>query len=302
MNNIMEIRNLSTFLQVALLQNFTKAGRILGYSQSSISAQIQQLEEDVGVQLFDRIGRGVVLTQYGQELLPYAEKIVSYASYMESFMRQENEIEGTLRVGMVESLAGICLEPILMQYNHRFPNVKINLVVDATAVLEELLKKNQIDVACVIDDPTPKAKWQCCYEKQVKIVIVASRSHYLASKPSIRLEELCREKFILMEDEAPYSRCFYNLIDTNGIEIKPFLTLQSPRMAMRFILCDNCVSLLPYYTAKEEFDSGEIVFLDVPECEQYQTVQIILHRNKLITSHINGFLNEAKSVFDRMLT
>ncbi|MEA5083626.1 MAG: LysR family transcriptional regulator [Lachnospiraceae bacterium] len=293
---------MSTFLQVALLQNFTQAGRILGYSQSSISAQIQQLEEDVGVQLFDRIGRGVVLTQYGQELLPYAEKIVSFAAYMESFMRQENEIKGTLRLGMVESLAGMCLEPILLQYNQRFPNVKINLLVDATSTLVELLKKNQIDVACMIDDPPPKAKWQCCYEKQVKIVIVASKSHRLASKQSIGLEELCREKFILMEDEAPYSRCFYNFLDTQGIEIKPFLTLQSPRMAMRFILCNNCVSLLPYYTVKEKFESGKLVFLDVPECEQYQTVQIILHKNKFITSHINGFLDEAKSVFDSMLT
>ena len=66
----MEIRNLYTFLQVASTQNFTQASRILGYSQSNVSTQIQQLEEDVGAKLFDRIGRGVVLTQYGQQLVP----------------------------------------------------------------------------------------------------------------------------------------------------------------------------------------------------------------------------------------
>ena len=61
----MEIRNLNTFLQVASIKNFTQAGRNLGYSQSNISAQIQQLEQEVGAPLFNRIGRQVTLTQYG---------------------------------------------------------------------------------------------------------------------------------------------------------------------------------------------------------------------------------------------
>lgn len=73
----MEIRNLNTFLKVAALRNFTQASRELGYSQSNVSTQIQQLEREVGVPLFNRIGRSVSLTQYGEELLPYAQQIVS---------------------------------------------------------------------------------------------------------------------------------------------------------------------------------------------------------------------------------
>ena len=68
----MELRNLKTFLRVAALKNFTAAGVELGYSQANISAQIKQLEREVGAPLFDRIGRTVSLTQYGEALLPYA--------------------------------------------------------------------------------------------------------------------------------------------------------------------------------------------------------------------------------------
>ena len=81
----MEINYLKTFLQVAFTKNFTKTGKILGYSQSSISAQIQQLEKEVGVKLFDRIGKKVALTQHGEEMLPYAQQIISTYTQIEFY-------------------------------------------------------------------------------------------------------------------------------------------------------------------------------------------------------------------------
>ena len=69
----MELRLLETFLQVAATRNFTRAARALGYSQSNVSAQIARLEQEVGAPLFDRIGRGVFLTSYGERLLPRAQ-------------------------------------------------------------------------------------------------------------------------------------------------------------------------------------------------------------------------------------
>ena len=117
----MEIRNLYTFLQVASLQNFTKASQILGYSQSNVSSQIQQLEEDVGVKLFDRIGRGVILTQYGQQLVPYAEQIILLASKMDSMLWMPEDMIGILRLGMIESVFDICFEQLILRYTERFP-------------------------------------------------------------------------------------------------------------------------------------------------------------------------------------
>ena len=133
----MEIRNLTTFLQVVSIKNFTQAARTLGYSQSNVSAQIQQLEREVGAPLFNRIGRQVTLTQYGEELIPYAQKIVSTAFLMENFLKSEKALGGTVRVGMVESLYEILFESTLLRYHQRFPHVKVELVVDDTATLKE---------------------------------------------------------------------------------------------------------------------------------------------------------------------
>ena len=73
----MELRLLTTFLKVAQLQSFSKAAESLGYSQSAVTVQVQQLENELGVRLFDRIGKTVSITHYGQEFIPYARDVVS---------------------------------------------------------------------------------------------------------------------------------------------------------------------------------------------------------------------------------
>ena len=77
----MELRLLTTFLKVAQLQSFSKAAESLGYSQSAVTVQVQQLENELGVRLFDRIGKTVSITHYGQEFIPYARDVVSAAHW-----------------------------------------------------------------------------------------------------------------------------------------------------------------------------------------------------------------------------
>ena len=81
----MELRLLTTFLKVAQLQSFSKAAESLGYSQSAVTVQVQQLENELGVRLFDRIGKTVSITHYGQEFIPYARDVVSAAARAVSF-------------------------------------------------------------------------------------------------------------------------------------------------------------------------------------------------------------------------
>ena len=126
----MEIRNLLTFIEVANLQNFTQASRVLGYSQSNISAQIRQLEKELGVVLFERMARGVHLTQYGCELLPIARDVVALSNQMGRFAQTESEIEGVLRIGVVESIFHACFQPLVISYARRFPKIKLELTED----------------------------------------------------------------------------------------------------------------------------------------------------------------------------
>ena len=95
----MEIRNLSTFLKVTELQNFSKAAETLGYSQSAVTVQIQQLEKELGVKLFDRIGKNVSITQYGREFIAYARDVVAAVSRASSFATVRENLTGQIKVG-----------------------------------------------------------------------------------------------------------------------------------------------------------------------------------------------------------
>ena len=186
----MEIRNLKTFLRVTALLNFTAAARELGYSQANVSAQIKQLEEEVGAPLFNRIGRNVTLTQYADELLPYARSIVATAAQMENLLKSEEDIGGVARIGMVESLFDVLAEDALLAYHQRFPKVQIEVEVDSTMALKSALRQGKLDMACLIDDPLPLREWQVLCSVETDVVVAASPSHPLASRKRILPEEL----------------------------------------------------------------------------------------------------------------
>lgn len=294
----MEIRNLNTFLKVAALRNFTQASRALGYSQSNVSTQIQQLEREVGVPLFNRIGRNISLTQYGEELLPYARQIVSTAAQMENFMRSEETLGGVVKIGIVESLFALLPEDAFIRYHERFPRVKAELKVDATEVLKEDLCRGTLDAACLIDSPLYETELRIWHSMNAPIVIVASPCHPLAGKGVVHPGELAEQEFIMMEDSAPYSRRFREILSGYHVDIQPFLKLQSAETACRLVGRGNYLSLLPLYAVKASAKSGNVRILRLLGEEQVQSVQIALHKSRVVTPQMRGFMEELRNAME----
>lgn len=296
----MEIRLLITFIEVANLKNFTKASKVLGYSQSNISAQIQQLEKDLGVTLFERMPRGVRLTQYAHELLPLAKDIVALSTKMGCFSQTEAEMEGVLRVGVVESIFNSCFESLLVNYAKRFPKIKLEITVDGTMTIEDLVLKNQLDLACTINELLPRTKWNCYYKEKVNIVIVAGINHPLAHREFVTPEELKLQTCIMMEDTSPYVSHFYHYLAMKGIVLEPSLSLQSSQMASRLIQKGNYISFLPEYTVRSLLKEGKIRILRLKGYDLCQNIQLVSQRKKVETRPFLGFIEEAKRALDNM--
>ena len=100
----MEVRNLITFLKIIETGSFSKAAEQLTYSQSTVTVQIQQLEEEIGVQLFDRIGKKIYVTEKGHELEAYAQQIIALTQQAAAIGGEEQELQGTLRLACLDSL------------------------------------------------------------------------------------------------------------------------------------------------------------------------------------------------------
>ena len=290
----MELRNLYTFLQVAATQNFTKAAQILGYSQSNVSMHIQQLEAEVGMPLFDRIGRKVSLTQYGQELLPYAQQIVAITTQMENLLRSEQEIEGTIRLGIVESLFETAFQTAITNYHRRFPKMKVELCVTGKAKLQEYLRDNQIDLACLIDEALPEHVWNCWYMQDAPIVLISNTRHRLTEKPVVTWEDLAEEDFVLMEGSASYSRKFYDMLVEHSLPVQPFLKLESASMACRLVEENNYLSVLPLYSVENSVEARRVKILPLTDFSITEHIQLVLYKNKVVTPQIRGALEELR--------
>ncbi|MBR5641109.1 MAG: LysR family transcriptional regulator [Firmicutes bacterium] len=285
----MEIRNLKTFLKVATLKNFTSAAKELGYSQANVSAQIKQLEQELDAPLFNRIGRKVTLTQYAEELLPYALNIVSTAVEMENLLHTDESLGGTVRVGMVESLFHAVGEDLIREYHRQFPRVTMDIVVDGTSVLKERLRQDTLDLALLIDDPLNADEWQIFCSARAKVVAVVNPSHPFAQRKKIKPEDISGRELVMMEDTAPYSIGFMNSMAKKHLDTKPFLTMQSADTAASMAEKDELIAVIPYYTAAQAIREGRLCALDIAGFDLTQDLQAVLHRDKVPVPQLRGF-------------
>lgn len=131
----MELRNLKTFIQVCENHSFSKAATNLGYTQSTVTAQISQLETEFGVPLFDRRGKTFQVNEKGQELLEYAHRITALADEAAFQLADEQTPHGTLRLGVIESIGSYFLPPILETYLTQYPEMKVEVLTSKTLTL-----------------------------------------------------------------------------------------------------------------------------------------------------------------------
>ena len=122
----MELKHLNTFLVLSRLKNFTKTAQYLDYAQSSVSAQIQRLEEDLHVRLFERIGKSVSLTPEGEQLVPYAQRLTEMSLNIEN-MYADTKNGGRLMIGASESIGIYILPGIIKQYKESHPDTDLHL-------------------------------------------------------------------------------------------------------------------------------------------------------------------------------
>lgn len=285
----MELRILNTFLKVAQLQSFSKAADSLGYSQSAITVQIQQLENELGVRLFDRIGKNVTITHYGQSFIPYARDVISAASKASHFAVDDQDLTGTLRIGTIESIISTSFCEILPAFHERCPHVKTSIISAGTRELLDMLRHNELDLIYTLDEPGFDPQLVKLFEQPEEIVILAGGQHPLSKAESLKLQDLVEEDFILMPRTSNYRHLFDAALALQQLEVHPFLETDSTDTAIRLLEEHPYLTVLPRYAAARQVADGSIVVLPVEDCHMEQFRQLVHHKDKVITPQIRAF-------------
>ncbi len=292
----MELRQLCTFRMVAETLSFSRTALALNYVQSSVTAQIQALEEELGVRLFDRLGKRVSLTDAGTRLLPYAEKMLGLSEEARCVVAGGDIPTGTLTITAPESICTYCLPDVLSQFRRRFPQVRLLFRPIAFADLRNVVNEGEVDVAFVIDEFVYSNSLNVERLSSDPLYLLVSPDHHLASLPELSTGDLEGEQFLLTEIGCGYRNALDRALNRAGVQISTHLAFAGVEAIKQCAIASMGIAFLPGLTVERELESGSLVALNW-ENQQFSTViQMLWHKDKWISPALQAFLGVAREV------
>lgn len=256
----MHIRTLETFVWIARLGSFRAAANRIYSSQPSVSARIAGLEDQLGVELFDRTGKKVTLTAKGREFLVYAEKMLSLHGEMLQAIAQPSSIQGTIRLAVSETIAHTWLPQLIEKVSEAYPAINLELDVDISVNLAEKLKNHQIDIAFLmglVNQPGVVNRPLCKYS----LIWVASPRLALPSA-QISLEELAKWPIITYPRQSEPYVAIRSLVDPMNHSSRVHSS-SSLSTIIRMTVDGLGVSALPSEIISQELSNGSLRRFDV---------------------------------------
>lgn len=287
----MDIRNLVTFIHVAERNSFTKAAKELGYSQSTVSFQIQQLEAELNVQLFDRINRTVALTKRGREVLKYAHQISKLTRELEEGMHREEQVTGHVRLAVPDSLCESLLREGFADFQSRYPGITLQIIATGTEEMFRLLNHNEADAILTLDNHIYHAEYVIVKEEKVRMHFVAAARHPLCQKKRLKIPELVGEPFVLTERGMSYRRLMDEKLAGMSLAIQPVLEVGSTGLICSLVEQGVGISYLPDYVTKRGVRSGRLCYLPVKDFEIEIWKQLLYHRDKWVSPPMESVIS-----------
>ena len=249
----MEFRQIQTFMQIAQVKNFSKTAELLGYSQSAVTVQIRQLETELGVRLFDRTGKKVILTPKGKEFLIHANKIIDEMHKAKDAMNDTAELKNPLHIGTIESLC-------------------------------------TVKFIYILDTPRWNKNWVKVMEKSEPVIFVSAPNYKLAGKKDIEIEEILNAPFYLTERNANYRQALEQELALHKQTLSPVLECSDTAFIKKMLKTGKGLSYLPLFVVEKDIEEGKIAKLDVKDIDITMYRQVFYHANKYMTKEMEKFV------------
>ena len=287
----MELRNLITFTHVAELGSFTKAAEQLGYSQSTISFQIKQLEEELDCLLFERINDSISLTERGHELVSYAHQVRALTDEFKENLNKEEALSGHIHIVTPDSVCDDMITTNYIDFHNKFPNISIKFTTADTLVMFDMIDHNEADIIITLDTHSYNKDYVIAKEEQLSMHFVASSNSKFAGKKNLKIKDIINEPFILTEYGQGYRRVLDKELAKRSLEITPILEIGRTDMITSLVAKGDMISFLPDFVTKEYIDSGELCYLDIKDMNMEIWKQLIYHKNKWMSKTLRTLIN-----------
>ncbi len=292
----MDFTNIKTFLKVSELHSFSQAAAKLGYAQPTVSMQIAKLEQELGAQLFERMGHRITLTEMGQRFLPYAQQLVILEEQMDRDLKGKNTAFETLRIALADSLCSVFFSGYLLRFRELFPHVSVVTHTGPTDLLFSMLNNNEVDMVYTLDNRISRSDLVVQQEQQENIHFCASADHPLVralrDRPdgTLTWEQIREYPLYLTEAGVSYRYNLERMLGEYGYELAPAIELGNVQTLMQLVAQSEGISFLPEFVLEQEVRRGRLAVLPVEEIEIRVWRQLIYHKGKYLTPAMAGMM------------
>lgn len=285
----MELKYLKTFKAILETGSFQKAAEHLNYAQSTITLQMQQLEQDLSVKLFEKIGRKMELTQAGKELIPYIDNILNAIQQMENYGKSNKELTGTLRVAMPEILLSYQMVQTLMQFRQHAPNIRLSLQSSNCYDIRTQVLNGSVDLGVHYDIGGYGDSVVTERLRQYEFILVGSLR--LDEDEADFITQNQRKTLCLLADQSSYYyKKFNEYLEEYDIALDNEVDLISTEAIKQLVKGNLGIAYLPRFTIEEELNAG--IVREIPTAIRDKQIGTVCnyHKNKWITPAMELFL------------
>ena len=297
----LNLHQLATFQAVAKHRSYVRAAEELHFSQPAVSAQIRHLEKSLGIKLFDQIGRKTHLTQAGEELYLYSQKIFSVIDETIDVMEAlRSPYYGRLSVGADTTVGSYVIPGLLGKFRQIYPQVEILLQVLNRASLVEALLNNRVELAVMgaVPDDAPVEVEPLAFNP---LVLVAGPTHRLAGLKNVPIEELGREHFLLREQGSGTRAALEKALEDAGVPLQVSMQVGNNSAIKQGVVAGLGIALISRVAIDMELETNRLVILDVegfPIIRQWRLVHI---RDRYLSATARAFKSFLLQHADRRL-
>ncbi len=294
----MNLQQLKMLREVATLGTISAAASSLNFTPSAVSQQLASLEKSTGVDVLERVGRNVRLTDAGRELVRHADELLNRMEAAQSAIERVNdEVTGTLEVAVYESVAGTLLPPLLLDLSARYPDLVVRSRQTDPDRAIEMLQRGELDLAFVHDHPGVDQPVDAGIDR-VQLIddrfhVVVDRNHPLSSRATVELTDLTEERFIGSSSDDSCGRFLFDACHRSGFVPDVAHELNDYPTELRLVAVGQGVGLVPDLAMQNLPDEVAVLTLEPP---LYRVVGLAFRTSSAERPAITAFCDAAKRI------
>jgi DNA-binding transcriptional LysR family regulator len=290
----MDVRDLKVFLSVSKHLNYTRAGEEINLSQPSVSVRIRQLESELRVKLFEQLGKKVVLTDAGQLLVPYANRVIAAVDDAHHAIDELQGLErGLLRIG-ASTTPGMYLVPqVVARFKRSHSKIDIHLRIKDTREVEDGVLNNEFDFGFV-GGHLAAAEVSAHAWLTDELLLIVSPDHRLRNKKTVRKQDLEGERFIVRESGSATRATIVTQLQQANFELETVIEMENPESIKKAVQSGLGIAFISKFAIATELKAKTLTAIRVRDLTINRELKIVHRKDKHLSRAALAFIEMAR--------